>query len=207
MSFSRFILVRHGETAGNRGGLFYGKTDLPLTDRGHCQAAEVASYLKEASIDSIIISELKRAKQTAEHIRSPQLHRYHSDPRLNEMDFGDWEMQHYSEIAARYPEEWDTWINNGLHASPTHGESFEHFATRVQAVADTLRQQDTTNTQLIVAHKGVLGLITAHWLGLPVEAMWQFPYQHGSYSVVECCDGYMTLSVFNGRSPYPPVLS
>lgn len=73
MSISRFILVRHGETAGNKDGLFYGSTDLPLTEHGHRQAATVASYLPDIQIDTILISELQRARQTAEYIRAPKL--------------------------------------------------------------------------------------------------------------------------------------
>ncbi|VDY35815.1 Alpha-ribazole phosphatase [Morganella morganii] len=76
---------------------------LPLTEHGHRQAASVAAYLQDIQIDTILISELQRAKQTAEYIRAPETHHYHCDPRLNEMHFGEWEMQHYSEIAGPLP--------------------------------------------------------------------------------------------------------
>lgn len=208
VSISRFILVRHGETAGNKDGLFYGSTDLPLTEHGHRQASAVAAYLRDIQIDTILISELQRARQTAEYIRAPETHHYHCDPRLNEMHFGEWEMQHYSEIAARYPADWETWMKDWLHAAPTGGEPFPQFAARVQAVADELRREasETPATRLIVAHKGVLGLIITRWFGLPAEAMWQFPCEQDSYSVAECRDGFMTLAVFNGRSRFTPVV-
>lgn len=208
MSLSHFILVRHGETIGNKDGLFYGSTDLPLTETGCRQAANVASYLKNIQIYKIIISKLQRAKQTAEYIRSSENYYYHCDPRLNEMHFGDWEMHHYSEIAARYPADWNSWINDWQHATPTNGESFPQFATRVQEVADELRQKaiETPATRLIVAHKGVLGLLISRWFDLPTKAMWQFPCAQGSYSVAECRDGFMTLAVFNGRSCFTPIV-
>ncbi|MEG0278007.1 MAG: alpha-ribazole phosphatase [Morganella sp. (in: enterobacteria)] len=208
MSLSRFILVRHGETTGNRDCLFYGRTDLPLTDTGHRQAAAVADYLKQVHIDSVLTSGLLRAQQTAEHIISPDRKAHTSEPQLNEMDFGDWEMCHFSEIATRFPADWESWINDWQNATPTNGEPFPVFAARVQTLADTLRQQGTEDpgTHLIVAHKGVLGLMIARWFGLPADAMWQFPCEQDSYSVVECRAGFMTLSVFNGRSPYTPVV-
>jgi broad specificity phosphatase PhoE len=39
------ILVRHGETAANAGGLVQGRSDLGLTERGRRQAAAVAAAL------------------------------------------------------------------------------------------------------------------------------------------------------------------
>lgn len=207
MNLSRFILVRHGETAGNKARLFYGSTDLPLIGTGRQQAATVASYLGDIRIDHIFISALKRTKETAEYIRPSGNHHYHCDPRLNEMHFGAWEMQSYSEIAARFPADWETWMSDWQHSAPTDGESFVQFRDRVQAVADELRRQatETAATRLIVAHKGVLGLIITRWFGLNAEAMWQFPCEQDSYTVVECRDGFMTLAVFNGRSPLTTV--
>lgn len=202
MNLSRFILVRHGETAANKARLFYGSTDLSLTDTGHQQATTVAAYLRDIQIDHIFISELKRTRETAEYIRPSKNHHYHCDPRLNEMHFGAWEMQHYSEIAARFPADWDSWISDWQHSAPTQGEHFAQFRERVQAAADELRRQatETPATRLIVAHKGVLGLIITRWFGLNAEAMWQFPCEQDGYTVVECRDGFMTLSIFNGRS-------
>lgn len=207
MNMSRFILVRHGETEGNKRGLFYGSRDLPLTDFGHQQAQKVSSYLKDIQIDKVITSQLQRAKQTAEYIRSSHSHRHDCDARLNEMHFGDWEMSHYSEIALNFPQDWAHWMHDWKKAKPTNGEPTVQFAKRVLSVADDLRQEaiEKPATRLIVAHKGVLGLIIAHWFGLSLEAMWQFPCKQDAYSLIECHHELMTLAIFNGRSYLPPI--
>lgn len=203
MNISRFILVRHGETEANKQGLFYGGTDLPLTEHGCQQAADIASYLNEAQIDKVLTSDLLRTKQTAEYIRSSKNYQYESHSHLNEMYFGDWEMQHHSQIALDFADDWKVWVDDWQHATPTNGESFPCFAERIQMAADRLRDEaiDVPANRLVVAHKGVIGIILCRWLGLPAKAMWQFPCQQGCYSVVESHNGYMTLSVFNGRSP------
>jgi len=59
------ILVRHGECEGNIKGMFRGRTDFPLNERGLIQAQDLAKELKNFSIKHIYSSPLTRARQTA----------------------------------------------------------------------------------------------------------------------------------------------
>ena len=60
----RLILVRHGETDGNR-HRFVGREDLLLNANGRSQAASLASTLTSHAIDRIYSSPLERATATA----------------------------------------------------------------------------------------------------------------------------------------------
>ena len=62
------VLVRHGQTAANRGGLLQGRVDLPLTDLGHHQARAAAQYLADARVVRVVSSPLQRACATAQTI-------------------------------------------------------------------------------------------------------------------------------------------
>jgi broad specificity phosphatase PhoE len=61
---SRFIFLRHGETEGNRKGI-YQFPDTPLNSAGEGQAAEAASILALASISRVAASPMMRAWRTA----------------------------------------------------------------------------------------------------------------------------------------------
>ena len=42
----------------------------------------------------------------------------HFDPRLREMNFGEWEGRHYDAIEAEDGERWHTWCNNWMTEAP-----------------------------------------------------------------------------------------
>ncbi len=194
----RFFLVRHGQTAANASGLFYGSTDVPLTPLGIEQSTRVGGLLADVSFSEAIASQLQRAQQTAELIVPVTGY----DARLNEMDFGRWEMRHFSSIAEEEPEAWQTWLDDWQNATPSGGEPFPHFAGRVKAVADELALRQEPGDMLIVAHQGVLSLLLAHWLKMPTGSLWHFPFKQDAYTMVENRGGFMLLRAFNDRSPF-----
>ena len=64
----RLILVRHGETAANAGGIYQGWLDMPLNETGERQAAAVAGALaarRDLRPVALYASPLDRAWRTA----------------------------------------------------------------------------------------------------------------------------------------------
>ena len=64
----KLYLVRHGETALNEKGCYYGKTDAVLSVRGIEQAKYLQHIFKEVSFDYVVASPLVRAYNTAQII-------------------------------------------------------------------------------------------------------------------------------------------
>ena len=70
---SKLYFVRHGESEWNVADKICGRTDIPLTKRGHEQAVETGKKIVAEGIkaDEILYSPLLRAADTAKHIRNP----------------------------------------------------------------------------------------------------------------------------------------
>ena len=64
----KLYVVRHGETALNEKGCYYGKTDAVLSVRGIEQAKYLQHIFKEVSFDYVVASPLVRAYNTAQII-------------------------------------------------------------------------------------------------------------------------------------------
>ncbi len=142
------ILVRH-TTPKVAAGICYGQTDLHVADSFAAEAAIVLKNLPEA--DAIIASPLMRCQVLANHIASARKLDVKTDPRIQEMDFGRWEGQRWSDIPKA---EMDAWAADFLNARPHGGESVAMLRDRTVDAVSTY--QACEGTYLLITHAGVI---------------------------------------------------
>ena len=195
----RLYLIRHGETALNAKGCYYGRTDAVLSEKGSSQARYLKEILKEVSFDYIVASPLVRAYNTAQIVMEEREQEIFGDRRLMEQDFGIFEGMTYKEIQNTYPKELDAWNEEFSTYRIPKGESFADVRSRAE---DFLRdipsgRESKEEKMLIVAHKGTLGHLLAAMLKLPLDGYWNFVFEQGCYSVVDLEDGYAIIRKLN----------
>lgn len=164
--------IRHGITEGNKKHLYYGSTDLPLAEEG----IEAIRIRKEAMLYpdetgyKLITSGLLRTKQTLFEIygKAPDV----SDSRLNEIDFGDFEMKSYEELKNR--DDYNAWISgdNWSNICP-NGESGAIMFERAQKAMEEYRAQNC----IVVCHGGIISALMQSYFPNDIEHehfyMWQ----------------------------------
>ncbi len=125
-NLTRFIFIRHGRTVWNDHGLIQGHSDVPLNEKGHKQAAKVASRLsdEEPLIDAIYSSDLQRAIATAEAITKYYDLELALDPRLRETFAGESEGMPEEEFPKVYASREDVPYAESAHAVLNRTESF-----------------------------------------------------------------------------------
>lgn len=149
---SRLCLVRHGQTDWNLEGRYHGQSDVPLNDTGRSQAHRLAHSLQGQTFAAIYTSDLSRARETAEIIAKVfQLHVI-LEPRLREIDQGDWEGQLVETIKARYEGLWNERITDPTHVRPPGGETVGEVAERVYAALEDIAQIYPDGQVLICSH-------------------------------------------------------
>ncbi|MCP3866619.1 MAG: histidine phosphatase family protein [Gammaproteobacteria bacterium] len=172
------FLVRHGESTANEVNRFAGMVDAPLTRLGRAQASKAARNWKDQRVDTVFVSPLSRANQTARILRDnlettdgskPELT---TDGRLSERNFGSFTLRNKTLIqreiglvsyeAALY----------GDSMTMGEGESFEVFYERILTfLRDELHPLLVSGQRvLVVAHKYVIELLSRLILRLPVES-------------------------------------
>ena len=158
----RLILVRHGQTEWNRLHKTQGHHDSPLTARGVRQAELAGKALAGQAfagwrINAFFCSDSGRAVQTAERIAAanPGFPRPRLDPRLRELNYGDWEGLLHDEIVKDYPEPYRLYRSDPASFRAPHGESFADLRNRFLGFVADLPRDDGA-TCLIVSHAGVL---------------------------------------------------
>ena len=199
---TRFLLVRHGQTEWNAQGRFMGQLDIPLNATGHAQAVALAGRLKDEQVNLIYTSDLSRARDTANAIRSSLASHVdlRLDARLRENNFGNWQGLTYSEIQERDPQSLALWEKDQLNNAPPNGETVREFHERVASFYHEVCEQPKDETVLVVAHGGSLQLLIIHALGLTPDRYWQFHLSNASLSDLRTYDMGAILNLLNGTS-------
>lgn len=193
----RLWLVRHGQTQANTQHLFCGRKESPLTQEGTAQARWVSQQLQHVPFDLVMVSERERAQHTANLITCERHPDAIVSALLNEMDFGDWEMRHHSQLINEDPRYQD-WCSDWQHAVPPGGEGFPAFTARIANLAEMLRATPGENV-LLVTHQGVISLLIAHLLNMPPAAMWSFAVEQGAWSRIDLHGEQTTLRYLNNQ--------
>ena len=157
------LLARHGETDWNRAFRWQGFTGLPLNETGRRQASVLAEKLE--NIDAVYSSDSERARETAEIVAGRHGLTVTEDPRLREVNFGEWEGLTTDEISERFAEDLARWYASGL-VEPTGGESDAAMAERVLEALSEIADRHRGDRVLVVTSGGPIRAVHAHLSGI-----------------------------------------
>jgi probable phosphoglycerate mutase len=158
----KLIMVRHGESEGNRDRRFTTTTEAPLTDLGREQAAMAARHIARLFKPSLVItSPYTRARDTGRIIAEALNLPTEIEPQLYERSFGYLRGQPYD--AVRDDPAFDTekmWLWR-----PEGGESYEDVRARIAPVIERLAVRAAEHDLVVVSHGGVMMTCWAHVVG------------------------------------------
>jgi broad specificity phosphatase PhoE len=165
---TRLCLVRHGQTDWNLEGRYQGQSDVSLNGNGCAQSRSLAEQLKGQPILAIYTSSLQRAKETAEIIAAAVHLPITSEPRLAEINQGEWEGQLVDVIKARYTELWHQRTVDPASLRPPGGETVEEVARRVHAALNDIAHTYPTGLVVVVSHGLALATVLCKVRGLSI---------------------------------------
>jgi broad specificity phosphatase PhoE len=165
-------LARHGETAWSLSGQHTGLTDLPLTERGECNARRLGERLKGMEFARVFTSPLQRASRTCELAGFAA--KAEVDRDLVEWFYGDYEGLRTADIRATRPG-WEP-FRDGFPG----GESIDQIGERADRVVSRVRSIDGAVLLFSSAH--FLRVLAARWLGLKPESARYFLLSTASLS-------------------------
>ena len=158
-----FYFVRHGESVWNIENKICGKTDSPLTQKGHEQAVRTAQEILKQGIraDMILCSPLLRAYATAEHISEICGIPFRTEDRLIEQAFGRFEGT--ARDGAEFRQAKTRFID-----SYGDGETMLKTAHRVYSLLDEITSQEDT-VYILAAHNGLARIVESYFRDMTNE--------------------------------------
>ncbi len=194
---TRIFLVRHGQTESNITGFYMGWSDEDLNSTGIAQAQSLSKRLASHPVATVYTSPLRRAVTTASLVGAPHgLEPLVLDD-LIEINLGEWQGLHLSEISRGWHELWRQWRTDPTETVLPGGESFRQVAERVRRAFDKIVADERNRQTVLVSHEIVVKLIVAHVLGAPYSVYRRFEVANASLSEVRITDGRMKLITLN----------
>lgn len=190
------ILVRHGESSGNVGGVIQGWTDATLTATGVVQAESVASRLATQTIAAVYTSPLQRARETARPIAIRAGTDLVELVGLRERNYGEAQGLTWAEAASRWP------IGEAAHhrdwaSAVPRVEPIEELRNRAVDVVETLLDRHSRDIAVCVSHGGTLVQVIAHLFGLPPGTWPRIRMSNASVTVIEGTTTTPVVTVMN----------
>ncbi len=178
------ILVRHGESAGNVGGVIQGWSDAALTEAGLAQADSVAERLAGEPIAAVYASPLARARDTARPIAERHGLPVVELPDLRERHYGLAQGLTWTEAAARWPLDEATHERDWATGVP-EVEPLPALRGRAVAAVSLLLDRHEGEVAVCVSHGGTLVQVLAHVFGLPAGVWPRIRMSNTSVTIVE----------------------
>jgi probable phosphomutase (TIGR03848 family) len=180
------ILLRHGRTTANAGGVLAGwSPGVELDETGQQQAAAVGARLAPVPLAAVVSSPLDRCRQTAGAVLDGRDLELQTDDRLGEARYGDWTGRPLKELAKE-----PLWRVVQQHPSAAvfpgaEGEGLAQTQARaVAAVREWNARLGPDAVWLACSHGDVIKAVLADALGLHLDAFQRIVVDPASISVV-----------------------
>jgi broad specificity phosphatase PhoE len=181
---TRLLLIRHGEVEARYQGIFGGRIDMNLSPRGKRQAKILAEYLRAKTIDAIYASPMKRVQQTLAPTLKLSQHEPVILPGLREVDFGHWTGMNWAAVRDKFNFAVHEWLEQIEHPGAPDGESGPTFRARVEPCLLEMVRQHPGEHIAVFCHGGVIRMLLAILLELPLPKTNSFEVEYASITQV-----------------------
>jgi len=190
-------LLRHGAVDAE-GWAFRGRTDVPLSIPGWSQMRAAAAGFDR--FDHIATSPRQRCKLFARELSEQQECDLLTLDGMAEMDFGDWENRSFDEITGSDQQLLQQFWQSPVGIRPPNGEAFDDFSQRVIDCWQTWINSDVGQQRLLVAHGGVIRVLLAHTLAMPMHALWRLHLPYASCSQISLLASHQPRLLYMNRA-------
>ncbi|UOY02488.1 histidine phosphatase family protein [Blastococcus sp. PRF04-17] len=184
------ILLRHGRTTANTGGVLAGWTPgVQLDETGAAQVRAVGERLAKVPLAAVVSSPLERCRQTSAAVAAGRDLQVATDDRLGEARYGDWTGRTIKELTKD-----PLWRVVQQHPSAAvfpgpEGEGLAQTQARaVSAVREWNARLGPDAVWLACSHGDVIKAILADALGLHLDQFQRIVVDPASVSVVTYTD-------------------
>ncbi len=196
----QLIIITHGAVEGP-GNMCTGQSDVALSSGGFTAMQSLATTWEGPPPRFLFSSDLRRAQQSAQVLAARFATEPLLDPRLRELDMGDWQGRRWADIVRDDREQHDRWQANPLLECAPGGESFGDLLHRcriwLSALLDSTMPDDTV---VSVGHGSTLRALLCHALELPPANSGAIAARPATVSQINYGNGLFEVCYVNAKA-------
>ena len=197
------VLLRHGETQWNVQRRIQGWKGTSLNALGLRQARLAALRLKKMGLkpDAVLVSDLRRAVQTAEAVAAKLGAPLKRWKEWRERSFGDWEGRNIEQILSKYKLGAKLRVDPFMAFDPKGGESMPVFERRIAKALSRVEKEYRGRTVVIVTHGGPVRIAACVATGISTKKYFLLGRPgNTSLSIIQSQGGTRWLETYNDTS-------
>jgi alpha-ribazole phosphatase len=165
-------LIRH-TTPDIAPATCYGQTDVGVLPSFVEEAASVKERIDGLEFAARWASPLGRCQKLATHLFGDE---FQTDHRLKELHFGEWEGRAWNDL---HQPTIDHWMDHFADQAPPGGETFGELHQRAHDFVAELSAQHQGQPLALVTHAGVIRVLLAEALKMPLKEVFRFHLDFG----------------------------
>jgi probable phosphoglycerate mutase len=191
--------MRHGQADNNVNKILVGRhIESHLTEFGKNQVLDTAKYLKEISIDKVLVSPVVRTVETAEIVCGYLGVSYEIDERLYEIELGKLVGMNYEEIILKYGNLFLQFYTENDAALTYYGvESFASIKQRIKNILDEITDRYTNKNVLMISHLDPIKAAISILLDLKPETLYRWHIRNASLTILKNDERVYSLTGVN----------
>ena len=196
---TRLLLLRHGEVEGHGEPRYNGQQDVDLTPRGRDHYRQLTERLRSRPVAAVYSSDLSRCLEGAQMLAAAHGLEPVAMQRLRELHAGEWQGLPWSQLQARFPQQWQERLDDIVHHRIPGGENLLDVQARVRSVVTEIVARHLGQEVIVVAHGGVNRVILLDALGAPLEKVFSLSQFYCCLNILDYrANGQVTVQLING---------
>lgn len=181
----RIVLVHPGATSYTREGRIQGNLDLPLSEEGEGEVAQLAESLRPLQIQVLYAPESQPAWDTAQRLGVLLRVKVKKLGRMENLNYGLWQGISIEEVRHKQPKVYRQWQEQPEIVCPPEGEMLAQADARAQAALGRLLKKHPQGVIGLVLPEPLASLVRRALTGQPLGDLWKALGMHGDFEVLE----------------------
>jgi probable phosphoglycerate mutase len=159
---------------------------------------DTAKYLKEISVDKVLVSPVVRTVETAEIVCEYLGVSYEIDERLYEIELGKLVGMNYEDIILKYGNLFLQFYTENDAALTNYGvESFSSIKQRIKNILDEITERYTNKNVLMISHLDPIKAAIAILLDLKPNSLYRWHIRNASLTILKNDERVYSLAGVN----------
>ena len=182
---TRVYLIRHGVVVPESRDRFNGRTEAALDPEGRAQIGRVAAYLKSSPPRLVYSSPLGRCRESASVIAQAHGVEVRIEEGVREMDFGELDGLHFSQVGERFAQETKAWYADLESYRLPGAETMGEVQERAWAALLGIVEENQGRVVAVQAHGAVNRLVLSRVMGLPIQRVMNLAQDYACLNILE----------------------